>query len=560
MNAYIFMGLVFFVLLVFFLLQEYFSSKKWLEKCIEKARKSYGTFSEVKFSDDELNNIKKLFYRYKDEDSVDDITAADLDLDEVFLKFNNCLSAPGREYFYYMLRTPKYNPEYFEALEKKVKYFEENEEIRNNFRAHFLQIGNMRKANFFECVDLFDNVNKRNTLKEYLLIAAILISVGLMFVSTTVGIILFLVTVIYNILDYYKVRGEIEAYIILFSYISNFLKHSKKIAAIKSDVLEEELNALDELSSKLKSFERFSSIVTGKNSANIGAGNPLDILVDYLKMVFHIDIIRFYRMLDIVKSNKETLEEIYLRLGMLEAYINIASVRKAVESFCVPETGAGLSGTNIYHPLVKNPVKNDIKTDKGVLITGSNASGKSTFLKSVALNALFSKTIYTCLADTFIMDDYHIFSSMALKDDIVHKDSYFMVEIKALKRIFDYCEKNPDKKVLCFVDEVLRGTNTIERIACVTRILMKLNSLGVLCFAATHDGELTELLDSVYDNYHFDEEFKENDILFNYRIKTGRATSKNAIKLLSIMGFEKEIVNEATRMANAFSDSGVWSV
>ena len=167
-------------------------------------------------------------------------------------------------------------------------------------------------------------------------------------------------------------------------------------------------------------------------------------------------------------------------------------------------------------------------------------------------------TIYTCMADSFATDDYIMFSSMSLRDDLLHKDSYFMVEIKALKRIFDYADSHPDKKVLCFVDEVLRGTNTIERIAACTQILKKLTDMNVLTFAATHDIELTSLLEDKYDNYHFDEEIRDDDVLFNYMIKPGKATSKNAIKLLSIMGFSEDIVDRAKLMADDFTANGVW--
>ena len=82
--------------------------------------------------------------------------------------------------------------------------------------------------------------------------------------------------------------------------------------------------------------------------------------------------------------------------------------------------------------------------------------------------------------------------------------------------------------------------------------------MNVLTFAATHDIELTSLLEDKYDNYHFDEEIRDDDVLFNYMIKPGKATSKNAIKLLSIMGFSEDIVDRAKLMADDFTANGVW--
>lgn len=91
---------------------------------------------------------------------------------------------------------------------------------------------------------------------------------------------------------------------------------------------------------------------------------------------------------------------------------------------------------------------------------------------------------------------------MSLKDDLGGKNSYYIVEIKALKRILTAAEQT-GCPVLCFVDEVLRGTNTVERIAASSEILKYLKDKNVLCFAATHDIELTAILSGCYDNYHF---------------------------------------------------------
>ena len=229
-----------------------------------------------------------------------------------------------------------------------------------------------------------------------------------------------------------------------------------------------------------------------------------------------------------------------------------------------------------------------------MLLTGSNASGKSTFLKTIAINAIFAQTIYTCLADTYTSRFFRVFSSMALQDNIQGSESYYIVEIKSLKRIIDAAGgadteidaqnvaetdtatdtetetvENADTAatnpythvpVLCFIDEVLRGTNTVERIAASSRILQALAHKNALCFAATHDIELTTILENTYANYHFQEEVSDNDVQFDYQLHKGRATSRNAIKLLGIIGFNKEITDEATGAARAFEETGAWAV
>ena len=237
----------------------------------------------------------------------------------------------------------------------------------------------------------------------------------------------------------------------------------------------------------------------------------------------------------------------------------IGAFRTSLEKYCIPEFDKrrGIKAGNLYHPLLEKPVKNSILTEKGVLITGSNASGKSTFLKTVAVNAILAQTIHTCMADHYHAGLYRIMSSMALRDDLAGGDSYYIVEIKSLKRILNQIGENGNP-VLCFVDEVLRGTNTVERIAASTQILKSLARSSVLCFAATHDIELTHLLERYYNNYHFEEEIIDNDVVFHYRLLKGRATTRNAIKLLGVMGYDDTIIREAEEMAENFLKKGSW--
>lgn len=98
----------------------------------------------------------------------------------------------------------------------------------------------------------------------------------------------------------------------------------------------------------------------------------------------------------------------------------------------------------------------------------------------------------------------------------------------------------------------------MERIAASTQILKRLSQKGIYCFAATHDIELTHLLEQYYENSHFEEEVKHGDVLFSYRLLEGRAQTRNAIKLLEIIGFSKEIIEKADDMAGEFLRNGEW--
>ena len=114
------------------------------------------------------------------------------------------------------------------------------------------------------------------------------------------------------------------------------------------------------------------------------------------------------------------------------------------------------------------------------------------------------------------------------------------------------------KNLLCIIDEVLRGTNTIERIGASSQILAHICKNNVLSFAATHDIELSYMLQEYYENYHFEEEVREKDVVFNYLLKKGRVTTRNAIRLLEMIGYDKTLIEEAKRAVEEFEASGSW--
>lgn len=304
------------------------------------------------------------------------------------------------------------------------------------------------------------------------------------------------------------------------------------------------------------------------------SGNLFDSLFDYVRILFHVDLIKLGTMIQEVKRYEEELLEIYHIIGFLDSMLAIASYRDMIGEYAVPvfwergSNGGSLSEERekiqkmeiqgLYHPLVSDPVKNNLSTEKCMLLTGSNASGKSTFIKAVAINVLFAQTIHTVLADSYHASFFRVYSSMALRDDILSKESYFIVEIKSLKRIFAAVQKPSDIPVLCFVDEILRGTNTVERVAASSQLLQALSAERAMCFAATHDIELTYLLEENFENYHFEEQLGEGDISFDYRLRKGRADSRNAIRLLSVIGFDGELVQKAQERVEHFLKEGVW--
>lgn len=171
---------------------------------------------------------------------------------------------------------------------------------------------------------------------------------------------------------------------------------------------------------------------------------------------------------------------------------------------------------------------------------------------------ILAQGICTALGKSYEGSSFDVYTSMSISDNVQSGESYFIAEIKSIKRIFDSAEGK--RRVLCAIDEVLRGTNTIERIAASSELLRSLAQKHCICLAATHDAELCEMLSPQYRLFHFTEQVEDGDVQFDYRLREGKTTSRNAIKLLDALGFDKEVVCQAQNLASQYEETGQWEM
>lgn len=535
--------------------QEKFRYRQYLKE-------SYGErFLDDELSSEELELIKKRFlYKHDTAEIVDDITWNDLDMDKVFAMMNRTQSAIGAEALYDMLRRPKQKNTEFANFEKEVNYLMNQEEERINLQMVLRGLKRKGRYSLYDYIDYLERLGKRSNLVHILQMGLFLASIGLIFVNSSLGVMAVIIMACINIATYLGHKGKVAPYVSTFSYIMKMLDCADELLQQPLSGMPEYREALKANREAFRDFKKGSSMVFKMNDA--GAGDPGEIIFDYVKMMTHIDLMQFNKMLNKTLACKKEILELAESIGYLDAVIAVGSFRTSLPYYSIPqlseETSTDITIEEGFHPLLKAPVANSFSQKRGMVVTGSNASGKSTFLKMVAINAILAQTIHTCAARSYTASFFRILSSMSLRDSLDSGESYYMVEIKALKRIMDAAEREGNP-VLCFVDEVLRGTNTVERIAASAQILVKLSTSGVCCFAATHDIELTHLLEAEYDNYHFQEEIRDGDVLFSYCLHNGRALTRNAIRLLQIIGFSEDVIKDAEDMAARFTKTSVWS-
>ena len=562
MEFVVFAG-VLLLLFIFMIVQELIQTKNQ-EKLFKKyLRENYGKEPPKEYSLERFARLGSYLERHKEEKQLDDITWNDLGMDEVFRRIDRTYSAAGEEYLYYTLRNISCGREALEHLEEVVNWLQEQENIKVRIQLLMKRLGHLGKYSLYDYLDNLDYLGERSNRKIVLGNLLYLPFLLLLFVQPAMGTIGIVLCMLWHIMTYFREKKVIEPYIISFAYVLRLIDVCEELEKQKIPVYRRELDELREVLKSLRELRRGAYWVMAGNQGKIG-GNPLDILADYLRMILHLDIWQFNLMLRKLRLKTNEVDRLLGITGYLDMAISVGGFRRSLEGYCIPQLEENANKVYLHmeggwHPLLTHPVKNSIRADRGVLLTGSNASGKSTFLKMVAVNAVLAQTIHTCTAESYHAPVFRIFSSMALRDSIQNGESYYIVEIRSLKRILDAAQTET-VPVLSFVDEVLRGTNTVERIAAATQILIHLSESGVLCFTATHDIEMTELLKDCYDNYHFEEVIRDGDISFPYELLPGRAGTRNAIRLLALMGYDKEITERAAAQAEDFIQTGKWSV
>lgn len=488
---------------------------------------------------------------------IDDITWNDLDMDVFFFEFNNTCSQNGGEYLYDMLRRPLITEEGLNTLKERGRVaglFQKDHELRKRYEDAFKVREEIRKGKVREKIEELKFIRDDSNFLHMFAFLLGLLSLCLIFINPPAGFAVFFIAAVFNVSTYFKRKAEIDEYIPVIRNLIREIRETGVLLKIKAQGLESYNGRLSSIRRELKSVVRNSWIIAwGKRLT----GGILDLPLDFIRIFFHPDLIKFNMILKTVREKEKEVRELYDITGFLDSMISLSVYRERMPYYTEPvfKEDDGIEIVKGYHPLIRKPVPFTVDKVSHMLLTGSNASGKSTFLKSTALAIILSETVFTAPAESIRLAPSEVLSSMSLRDNIMAGESLYVTEIKSVKRIVE--KTAGGSRTAVFLDEVLKGTNTVERIASLSVLLKSFKKAG-LCFAATHDTPLTEILDGIYDNYHFDETVTENGISFPYELKKGSTDSKDAIKLLSLMGFSDEITKEAFSMGDKYEKEGIW--
>lgn len=293
------------------------------------------------------------------------------------------------------------------------------------------------------------------------------------------------------------------------------------------------------------SMEALNSIATGASARGS--------LVHPLLIGFALYDLRIVRQLeDWQEVNQEKMPGWFEALGEIEALCNLGGLSHDEPDWVMP-TFQGeecrIEARELGHPLIdeNRRVNNDVGIGPGgrfLLVTGSNMAGKSTLLRSVGLNVTLAQAGAPVCAQFLCTPSLTIATSMVVHDSLVDGVSFFMAELQRIKEIVDLAngEHADGRTVLFLLDEILQGTNTVERREIVQRVVGHLVRNQAIGAITTHDLALAESESLVEhaDLIHFREHFERDEegrphMTFDYRIRPGVATTTNALKILEVI-------------------------
>lgn len=490
-------------------------------KQLWKSKKTLEEFIRPNSRFDYQFNLRRKHYS---DTLIDDKTWTDLDMDTLFHKSNFNFTAIGEMKWYATLR------KMFTINNKKLVNQFKDEQFRVNVSYHLALIGKVVYPLF---PDQIKPVKRNNLfmLCPFLpLLGAIII-----FINISLGILIILFSILLNIgLSAYLKKSYSQDLKSIF-YTSKVIKHSYSLSKIKGT---------PSINIDFQQFKLARSL-----SGFIGKADDQDIggtFIMLFKMSFMLDYFFFHIIQFTYVKHQEELLQCYDYISTLDNHYSLVMYRRTLNTYCEPsiiKDKQQITFSNLLHPLLTEAVPNSLNIKHNILLTGSNASGKSTFMKAVATNLILAQTLNTATAEAFSYKPGLVYTSMANTDDILSGDSYFMTELKSIRRLFNI--KN-NQLVYCFIDEIFKGTNTTERIAASESVLNYLDTeKHYKVIAATHDIELSEYLKANYENYHFNESIENNQIYFDYKIKKGKANTRNAIELLRITQFPEKVYTRA---------------
>lgn len=471
--------------------------------------------------------------------------AFDLDIfgtGSLFQRINRTSTEPGKERLAFMLSNTLHSKSEITERQKALKELSEKTEYRQNFHAIGLTSSEKKEdqKKLLDWLKLDSLVYGKKFIVPLLIVLPILsISSLLYWILVDVSSPFILVT-----LTQWAIIGSYAKRVTLIqNYIGDKRHLLEKFAGHFKLINNEKFEVSINRELKLQSEDAFKQInlLTSRSRAldlrlNIFAGVILNSTILY-------DLLSVYRLEQWREQNREHLGRWLNAIQEADALNSMATYVFNHPDFVFPEIADKLEmhGEEMGHPLlnVQSCVCNSIEMNGSStvwIVTGANMAGKSTFLRTVGVNTVLALCGLVVFAKKFTCPLMEVYSGMRNTDSINDNQSYFFAELLRLQKIVENLREG--KQLLILLDEILKGTNSVDKLTGSEELVKQLVSQPCLSIIATHDVALGEM-EKTYShirNFHFETFIQGSDLSFDFKIKPGVSTGKNATFLMKKMG------------------------
>jgi hypothetical protein len=489
-------------------------------------------------------------------DALDDRTGEDLHLDAVFTHLDRTASAPGQQLLYHRLRTAP-AADRLDAFHALAVRLGDDPAARERLHAALTPLNETAAYHLCAIADAAPRVQRWHAV--FPLLAAIMLVAIAAAPFWPLAMLVAICGVVLHFVVRMAVAGETGAVVAVFRQIAPLLHAADVAATLRSAGTDPILATLTRALPRLRLLRGFAA-AAGRPA---GGNELVEALFQYLNLLFLLDVNACYLGARELRRCSGALLDVVEAVGEADAAMAVASYRAGTAGWTRPRRlppGSPVRITGVRHPLVEGAVGNDVALGPpaGLLLTGANMSGKSTLLRTIGITVVLAQTIDTCVAASYEAPVLRVRSLMGRADDLIAGKSYYRVEVEAVLDMVA-AARGPVPHLFLF-DELFRGTNTVERIAAGVAVLTALRAAPLgqaqhIIVAATHDRELVALLEGRYAAAHLSDAIGPDGIVFDYRLRDGPATTRNAIALLELSGAPDALVRDARALAAALDDA-----
>jgi hypothetical protein len=488
-------------------------------------------------------------------DVVDDRTWSDLHLDDVFAALDRTESTVGQQVLYDRLRSAP-RPHHLDAFEALIGCLRRDDAAVRRVRRLLRRLAD--PAAYHLCALAAEGLPTRRWHVAFPVLALAMVAALLLIAVTPAAILAAVAIGSINVGVRLYLTGPAGLALGVFRQVGPLIAAADAVAELACPGAEALLAPLQQARPRLRRL-RFWSSWTGQLSGN----ELLASVREYLNLLFLLDANALFFGGRELRRSAEALLAAIGGVGSVDAALAIAAFRSAAPAWtrpCFDAPQGSIVVDDLSHPLLASAVPNSValRPPSGLLLTGANMSGKSTFLRALGVNVVLAQTVHTCLATSYRAPVLVVRSLIGHADDLAAGRSYYLSEAQGAVDVLRASETH--RPHLFLVDELFRGTNAAERVAAAVAVLEHLVRPGSdgdrhVVVAATHDSDLNDLLAPAYVPFHFSDRLGPSGLVFDYRLTPGPATTRNAIALLEANGAPGALVCRARGLADALDGS-----